>query len=136
VAELLNVHRETISSYVKKFNHGGMDSLIHRDYSPDKSPFLSPDEEQEGSKEDMLEHSAPTEEGYGCESCWDTKILKHMLEEKFEIIMSRNGIKDMLKRWGFSYTHPTYTLKRSNRQKQEAFPLCLIVLFLLLLCYY
>src|SRR6476620_3697155 len=33
VAELLNVHRETISSYVKKFNQGGMESLIHRDYS-------------------------------------------------------------------------------------------------------
>ncbi|SFD39167.1 Homeodomain-like domain-containing protein [Bacillus sp. 491mf] len=25
VAELLNVHRETISGYVKKFNHGGID---------------------------------------------------------------------------------------------------------------
>src|SRR3954447_1390401 len=42
VAELLNVHRETISSYVKKFNHGGMEALIHRDYSPGKPPFLSP----------------------------------------------------------------------------------------------
>ena len=50
----------------------------------------------------MLEHSTPAEEGYGCESCWDTRILKHMLEEKFEITMSRSGIKDMLKRWGFS----------------------------------
>ena len=43
VAELLNVHRETISSYVKKFNHGGMEALIHRDYSPGKPPFLSPE---------------------------------------------------------------------------------------------
>ena len=34
VAELLNVHRETISSYVKSFNQGGMETLLHRDYSP------------------------------------------------------------------------------------------------------
>jgi transposase len=119
VAELLNVHRETISDYVKKFNHGGMEALLHRKYSPGKPPFLSPETEQEVRR--MLEHSTPTEEGYGCESCWDTRILKHVLEEKFGITMSRSGINDMLKRWGFSYTRPTYTLKRASRQKQEAF---------------
>ncbi|MGG3450364.1 winged helix-turn-helix domain-containing protein [Domibacillus aminovorans] len=27
----------------------------------------------------------------------------------------------MLKRWGFSYTRPTYMLKRANGKKQEAF---------------
>lgn len=43
------------------------------------------------------------------------------IEDKFAITMSRSGIGDMLKRWGFSYTRPTYTLKRANRQKQEAF---------------
>jgi len=119
VAELLNVHRETISSYVKKFNQGGMEALLHRNYSPGKPPFLSPEMEQEVRM--ILEHSTPAEEGYGCESSWNTRILKHMLEEKFNIIMSRSGIKDMLHRWGFSYTRPTYTLKRADRQKQEAF---------------
>ena len=69
----------------------------------------------------MIVSSTPAEEGYGCESCWDTRILKHVLEEKFSITMSRSGICEMLKRWGFSYTRPTYTLKRANRQKQEAF---------------
>lgn len=28
VAELLNIHRETISEYVKKFNNGGMEELL------------------------------------------------------------------------------------------------------------
>jgi transposase len=119
VAELLNVHRETISSYVKKFNQGGMEALLHRGYSSGKPAFLSLEEEKEVRR--MIEHSTPVEEGYGCESCWDTRILKHVLEEKFSITMSRSGICEMLKRWGFSYTRPTYTLKRANRQKQEAF---------------
>jgi transposase len=119
VAELLNIHRETISSYVQKFNHGGMNALLHRDYSPGKPPFLSSEEEQELRR--MLEHSTPAEEGYGFESRWDTRILKHVIEDKFAITMSRSGIGNMLKRWGFSYTRPTYTLKRANRQKQEAF---------------
>ena len=40
VAELLNVHRETISSYVKKFNQGGMEALLHRGYSSGKPAFF------------------------------------------------------------------------------------------------
>lgn len=119
VAELLNVHRETISGYVQKFNRGGMDELLHRNYSPGKPPYLSAEEEQK--LKDMVACSTPAEEGYGCESRWDTRILKQVIEDKFSIVMSRGGIGDMLKRLGFSYTRPTYTLKRANRQQQEAF---------------
>ncbi|MBO9128588.1 winged helix-turn-helix domain-containing protein [Bacillus sp. 165] len=119
VAELLNVHRETISGYVKKFNQGGMDALLYRGSSPGKPPFLSSEQEQELRR--LLVHSTPTEEGIGCESRWDTRILKHVIQEKFTITMSRNGIGDMLKRWGFRYTRPTYTLKHANQEKQAAF---------------
>lgn len=62
VAELLNLHRETISGYVKTFNQGGMEALLHREYSG-KPSFLSPEEEQELRR--MIEHSTPAEEGYG-----------------------------------------------------------------------
>lgn len=119
VAELLNIHRGTIAEYVKKFNQGGMDSLLHRKYSPGKPPLVSA--EQEAELRQMIEHSTPAEEGYGCETSWDTRVLKHILEEKFSITMTRTGVGDMLKRWGFSYTRPTYTLKRANAKKQAAF---------------
>jgi hypothetical protein len=135
VAELLNMHQRPFQAMLK--------SLIMVEWTLSFIAIIHPANllfchltKNRKEVRRILEHSSPTEEGYGCEFCWDTKILKHMLEEKFEIIMSRNGIKDMLKCWGFSHAHPTYTLKRSNRQKQEAFQLCLIVLFLLLLCYY
>ncbi|WP_442853555.1 helix-turn-helix domain-containing protein [Bacillus sp. FJAT-27231] len=29
-ARLLNVHRDTVSAYIKKFNRGGMEALLHR----------------------------------------------------------------------------------------------------------
>ncbi|WP_233414543.1 helix-turn-helix domain-containing protein, partial [Thermaerobacillus caldiproteolyticus] len=47
VAELLNIHRETVSIYVQKFNQGGMDALLERHYAPGRKPYLSPDEERE-----------------------------------------------------------------------------------------
>ncbi|WP_260441070.1 helix-turn-helix domain-containing protein [Parageobacillus thermoglucosidasius] len=46
-AELLNLHRGTVSIYVQKFNQGGMDALFKRHYAPGRKPYLSPDEERE-----------------------------------------------------------------------------------------
>lgn len=118
-AQLLNVHRDTVSACVKKFNQGGMEALLHRGSSPGKPPLLSPGQEAEVKR--MIKHSTPAEEGYGCETCWDTRILKEVLEVTFSIKMTRMGIGKMLKRWGFSYTRPTYTWKRADPRKQEAF---------------
>lgn len=50
VAELLNLHRETVSIYVQKFNQGGMDALLERRYAPGRKPYLSPEEERELKK--------------------------------------------------------------------------------------
>ena len=119
IAELLNIHRETISDYAKKFNEDGMEALLHRNYAPGRRPYLLPEEAQEVRR--MLESSTPAEEGYGCQTCWDTRILKEVIEDRFSVTMSRGGIGHMLKRWEFSYTRPTYTLKRADKKKQEAF---------------
>ncbi|ATA59145.1 helix-turn-helix domain-containing protein [Anoxybacillus suryakundensis] len=50
VAELLNLHRETVSIYVQKFNQGGMDALLERRYASGRKPYLSPEEERELKK--------------------------------------------------------------------------------------
>jgi hypothetical protein len=46
------------------------------------------------------------------------RIIQHVSEEKFSVTMSRGSIDDMLHRWGFRYTRPTYNLKRANPQKE------------------
>ena len=90
VAELLNLNRETVSIYVQKFNQGGMDALLERRYAPGRKPYLSPEEERELKK--MLEESTPADEGYGIETGWNTRIIQHVLEEKFSVTMSRGGM--------------------------------------------
>ena len=96
VAELLKIHRETISNDVKKFNKGGMEVVLHRKYAPGRRPYLLPEEVQEVCR--MLESRTPAEEGYGCQTCWDTRILKEVLEDRFSITMSRGGIGHILNR--------------------------------------
>jgi transposase len=118
-AALLNLHRQSVSTYVNHFNQGGMDQLLERKSAPGRSPYLSETEEAEVKR--WLTESTPAEEGFGLESYWDTRILQHVLEERFHITMSRNGITDMLHRWGFRYTRPTYRLEKANLEKQEYF---------------
>jgi transposase len=119
VAALLHVHRQSVSTYVNHFNQGGIDKLLERKSAPGRSPYLSEAEEAEVKR--WLIESTPAKEGFGPESYWDTRVLQHVLEERFHIVMSRNGITDMLHRWGFRYTRPTYRLKKADVEKQKHF---------------
>lgn len=60
VAELLNLHRETVSEHVKKFNTSGMKGLLHREYAPGRRAYLLQEEEKEIRR--ILEFSTPVEE--------------------------------------------------------------------------
>ncbi|MDQ0162561.1 helix-turn-helix domain-containing protein [Aeribacillus alveayuensis] len=115
----MNIHLETVSITFKKFHQGGMDTLLELQYTLGRKSYLSSDEEHKLKK--MLEKSTPTDEGYGIETCCNTQINQHVLEKKFSVTMSRGDIFDMLHRWGFRYTCPMYTLKRTNPQKQKEF---------------
>ncbi|MMZ68765.1 hypothetical protein D1872_314930 [compost metagenome] len=55
-----------------------------------KRPYLT-EEEQQGMKRMIIE-STPTEEGFGLDSCWNTRILQCMIEDKFAVTMSQSRI--------------------------------------------
>ncbi|WP_338078367.1 winged helix-turn-helix domain-containing protein [Aneurinibacillus aneurinilyticus] len=86
---------------------------------PGKRPYLTEEEQQELKR--MIVESTPAEEGLGLESCWNTRILQYVIEDKFAVTMSRSGITDLLHRLNLRYTRPTYTLVKANKEKQEAF---------------
>jgi transposase len=119
VAQFLNLHRETISIYVQKFNQGGMEELLKREYPPGRKPYLSNEEENE--LKEMIMNSTPADEGYGMETSWNSRIIQQVLEDRFSVTMSRGGIQEMLHRLGFRYKRPTYTLKRANPTQQKQF---------------
>lgn len=41
VAALCNLHRQSVATYVKKFNEGGMDALLERKCGPGRSCFFN-----------------------------------------------------------------------------------------------
>lgn len=118
-AQIIGICRQSVSTYVKIFNSDGIEGLLERRYPPGRTPYLSSSEETE--IRNILIESTPSQEGIGPETHWDTRVLQHLLEERYHISMSRGGICDMLHRWGFTYTRPTYRLKKADPLKQQKF---------------
>ncbi|QPW51775.1 helix-turn-helix domain-containing protein (plasmid) [Bacillus thuringiensis] len=118
-AQIIGICRQSVSTYVKIFNSAGIEGLLERRYPPGRTPYLSSSEETE--IRNILIESTPYQEGIGPETHWDTRVLQHLLEERYHISMSRDGICDMLHRWGFTYTRPTYRLKKADPLKQQKF---------------
>jgi transposase len=118
-AKILNLHRESVSMYVRKFEEGGIAGLLDRLFSTGKPCVLTDDQQDELVQ--LIVDSTPKQAGFGVESFWNTRIIKHVLKTKYEIEMTRQGIAKMLKRLGLSYTHSTYVLSKADKNKQEAF---------------
>ncbi|EOQ00404.1 helix-turn-helix domain-containing protein [Bacillus cereus] len=111
-AQIIEICRQSVSTYVQTFNSDGIEGLLERRYPPGRTPYLSPGEETE--IRNMLIKSTPNQEGIGPETHWDTRVLQYLLEERCHVSMSRGGICDMLHRWGFTYIRPTYRLKKAD----------------------
>ncbi|WP_245947472.1 helix-turn-helix domain-containing protein [Bacillus taeanensis] len=71
IANLLNLHRQSVSKYVQNFNEGGIDQVIERRYAPGKTPYLTSEEEQ--TLKQMILESTPVQEELGMESYWDSR---------------------------------------------------------------
>ncbi|MDY7965619.1 helix-turn-helix domain-containing protein [Bacillus thuringiensis] len=118
-AQIIGICRQSVSTYVQTFNSDGIEGLLERRYPPGRTPYLSSGEETE--IRNMLIESTPNQEGIGPETHWDTRVLQYLLEDRYHVSMSRGGICDMLHRWGFTYTRPTYRLKKADPLKQQKF---------------
>lgn len=118
-AQIIGICRQSVSTYIQIFNSDGIEGLLERRYPPGRTPYLSSSEETE--VRNILMESTPNQEGIGPEAHWDTRVLQYLLEERYHVSMSRGGICDMLHRWGFTYTRPTYRLKKADPLKQQKF---------------
>lgn len=119
IAQIVGICRQSVSTYVKLFQEGGLSTLLHRDFPPGNRPLLSPHEQEEVKH--VMQESTPAREGIEPVESWDTRLLQKWIERRFSITMSRPGIRDMLIRMGFRWKRTTYVLAKANPEKQQAF---------------
>jgi transposase len=119
IARILSRTRQTISTYLSRFEEQGMAGLLQRGASSGKPPRLS-FIQQEELKQTILIYT-PKSLGLGLESCWHTRNIQEYIQHHFEVRLSREAIRCLLHRLGFRYTRPTYQLRKADPDLQAAF---------------
>ncbi|MBB5325716.1 transposase [Anoxybacillus tepidamans] len=119
IVSMLNIHRQSMLTYVSLFNDGGFEKLLDKKVPQEsttwKTPFLTA--EQQMKLKQMIVTSTPFDERFGMAASWDTRIVRAYLQEHYVISMTRMGVYKMLRRIGLSYTRPTYILAKGNEQQ-------------------
>lgn len=63
----------------------------------------------------------PADVGFPANMNWTSGLVRDWIHKQFQVEYSERGARELLYRLGFSFTRPTYTLAKSDPEKQEAF---------------
>lgn len=118
IAGIVGLCEHTIGKYVNAYKGAGLGGL-KMGKSTGAPKFLT--DEQERKLFDTVTTYTPDEVGIPNRKNWDTKIACQWVEENFGVKYTPRGMLDVFYRLGLSYTRPTYTLKKTDPQKQDEF---------------
>ncbi len=119
VAEICNLHRQSVSEYVRRFNEGGMELLLERKVGGGRPCFLTDDQQSE--LRDTILTRSPADHDLGTAVSWTTPVIAEYIQRIYGVKMTTTGVLRMLWRLKLSYTRPTYTLKKADPKKQRMF---------------
>jgi transposase len=113
IATDLDIHVQTACRYINAFNEGGLEKLLDYNKSPGRKTILT-EQEIEMCKEMFM--LTPEEINFAINVNWDTGVMQKYILQEFGKKIDRSNIHRMLKKHGFSYTRPTYTLARADKK--------------------
>jgi transposase len=113
IAKDLEIHVQTACRYINAFNEGGLEKLLDYKKSPGRKTILT-EQEMEMCKEMFM--LTPEEINLAINVNWDTGIMQEYIFKEYGKKIDRSNIYRMLKKLGFSYTRPTYTLARADKK--------------------
>ncbi|MDG4657585.1 IS630 family transposase [Ectobacillus antri] len=119
VAEICNLHRQSVSEYIRRFNEGGLERLLDRKFSKGRPCSLTKEQLTELKK--TVLHQSPEDCGLGTAVSWSVPLIREHIQRVYNVELTRTGVLRMLWRLSLSYTRPTYVLKKADPKKQKAF---------------
>lgn len=96
----------------------GISGLVPKK-QPGRARFLTA--EQEAQVISIIVNQTPKEVGFPVEMNWTAPLIRDWIKQTFDVSFSERGTRDLLYRFGLSYTKPTYTLEKADLEKQVAF---------------
>lgn len=118
IADIILRSKKTVSSYLKLYKSDGLNGLKLGPY-PGAPRKLT--EEQECELVQVVAYQAPHEVGYENKYTWTLAIIADFIQREWGQLYTLRGVSGLLDDLGLSYTRPTYTLKKADKQKQEKF---------------
>ena len=118
ISEFLHIPYRTVAWYVSLYEKGGAQAL-KLGKAPGAKKKLT--DEQEKELYDTISNHTPEEAGVGIFANWTAPLACEYVKVHFSVSYSPRGMRDLFYRLRLSYTRPTYTLKKADPEKQEAF---------------
>lgn len=118
ISMYLHIPGRTTDYYILKYKNGGVEALKLRT-APGAKRKLT--EEQEAELIEVISTCTPEAAGIGIFANWTAALACEWVKQHFQQEFSESGMRDLFHRVGLSYTRPTYTLKKADKEKQEAF---------------
>lgn len=118
IADIFHIATQTVSSYLRRYKQGGVQGLRIKKQTGQPRKLT---DEQEQELMAVLSSHTPKQEGLGPFQNWTAPLACCFVEKRFGVTFSERGMRDVFYRIGLSYTRPTYTLKKADPEKQEAF---------------
>jgi putative transposase len=118
IAMILGRTPQTICSYLKAYRKNGLAGL-ELGHSPGAPKRLTPEQEKQVAELVATKH--PVDVGFPAQYNWTAGLIGQWIKREWDVSYTIKGITKLLKRLGFSYTKPSYTLAKADPKKQEAF---------------
>ena len=115
IVKLLNLDNRTVSKYIKNFNDGGLELLLHYNTSPGRKSRLS---EQETKLVETALESSPSEMGCGNSVNWTMKNIQTFVKNEFNKHYSVGGLRKKLINRGYAFNRPTYVLAKASKKNR------------------
>lgn len=118
VADILDLTYHTARNYIIAYKESGIEGLSIKK-PPGRIKKMT--EDQERQLYECISTKLPKDVGFNPFVNWTAPLACKWVLKEFGINFTERGMRDVFYRLKLSYTRPTYTLKKADPQKQEAF---------------
>jgi len=118
VKQIADCSEKTVYNCQTRYTANGIPGLSTKP-KPGRDKKLT--NEQERKLYETIKTKLPSEVGFAPFANWTSLLAVQWVKTNFGVEFSDRGIRNLFERIGLSYTRPTYTLKKVDPIKQEAF---------------
>lgn len=118
ISKMLQMRPGTIGIYINTYQKEGLAGLIP--IKPSGRPsFMST--EQEEALYVVVRDQTPHDMGFNGRYNWTAKLASAWFKREFDITYAESSMLQVLHQIGLSYSRPSYTLAKANKEKQQQF---------------